>query len=146
MEDTRAIGVGRGLLGVVAGVIGWFAVATLANLALRLGWSAYAGVEKSMAFTPAMMAARLALGGVSSLGAGFAAAWIGRGDRRVVAIVATVLLLVFVPAHYMLWDRFPSWYHVAFLASLVVLILAGGQLASQSLAPGHARESSGDPR
>jgi len=39
-----------------------------------------------------------------------------------------VLLVLFIPVHYSLWERFPTWYHVVFLASLVVVTLVGAVL------------------
>jgi len=32
-----------------------------------------------------------------------------------------VLLIMFLPIHYTIWDKFPIWYHLYFLSSLVVL-------------------------
>jgi hypothetical protein len=78
-----------------------------------------------------MMVARLALpGAIPSIGAGFASAWIARGDRRVVAALAIILLALFLPAHYRLWAQFPVWYHLAFLGSLILLTLLGAKLKS----------------
>jgi integral membrane sensor domain MASE1 len=46
--------------------------------------------------------------------------------RVVGAIAAVVVLLaLFVPVHDQLWPRFPAWYHVVFLASLVVFTPLG---------------------
>ncbi|HEY3075248.1 MAG TPA: hypothetical protein VGJ74_08755 [Burkholderiales bacterium] len=30
-----------------------------------------------------------------------------------------------IPVHYTLWNRFPAWYHVLFIASLVLFTLLG---------------------
>ena len=46
-----------------------------------------------------------------------------------------LLLVVFIPQHVMLWDKFPVWYHLTFLASLVPLAYLGGKIASQARAP-----------
>jgi hypothetical protein len=110
---------------VIGGLVAWTVVATLLNLALRLAWPAYATVEKAMTFTLGMQLARLVIGAVASLAAGFTTAWISR--RKPVAAWALVILLValFVPLHYTLWQRFPAWYHVAFILSLVVFTLLG---------------------
>jgi hypothetical protein len=113
--------------GVVAGLVVWTVLITLLNLGLRHGWPAYAAVEKVMAFTIPMMAARLAESAVSSLVSGWAAARVG---GRIAALVAgLMLLLMFVPVHYQLWHRFPVWYHLTFLISLPVLSVIGGRLA-----------------
>jgi len=110
---------------VAAGLVVWIVVATIGNLALRFSWPAYAAVEKAMAFTLGMLVARLILGAVASLGAGFTVAWLGR--RKPIAAWSLVILLlaIFIPVHYTLWHRFPAWYHVVFIASLVVFTLLG---------------------
>jgi hypothetical protein len=35
------------------------------------------------------------------------------------------LLALFIPNHYLLWDKFPVWYHLTFLVSLLPLTLLG---------------------
>ena len=110
---------------VLGGLVVWVVVATLLNLALRLGWPDYAAVEKSMNFTLGMLAARLAIGALASLGAGFAAAWISRRKPIAVWVLVILLLALFVPLHYTLWQRFPAWYHAAFIVSLVIFTLLG---------------------
>ena len=78
-----------------------------------------------------MMIARLALpGAVPTVLAGFACAWIARGDRRVIAALAIILVAVFLPAHYRFWLKFPIWYHLTFFGSLVLLTFLGARLAS----------------
>src|SRR3954463_9713734 len=118
----------RILAGAVAGVIVWFIVATILNFGLRYGWPEYAVVEKAMTFTVPMMIARLVESGISSIIGGMVAARMGR-DRLQPALGAGIILLVlFLPIHYSLWHRFPIWYHLTFLTSLVVLSIIGGRL------------------
>jgi hypothetical protein len=111
---------------VAGGLIAWAVVATLVNLALRFGWADYAAVEKAMSFTLEMLLVRLALGAVASLSAGFVAARIAKHNGGAVKVTAALLLLMFIPVHHALWDRFPAWYHLTFLFSLVVMTLLGG--------------------
>jgi hypothetical protein len=118
----------RSIAGVAGGLVVWMLVATLGNLALRFGWPSYADVEKEMTFTLAMLVGRLVLGAVSSLCAGVTVAWITKRDARDVAIFAAVLFALFVPVHYNLWGKFPVWYHIVFLASLVIMPLLGAAL------------------
>jgi hypothetical protein len=80
-----------------------------------------------MGFTPAMLLARLILGALASLGAGLVGAWISRGQRRAIVVLTVVLLAVFIPVHYRLWEKFPLWYHLTFLLSLAVLPALGGK-------------------
>jgi len=115
----------KGIAAVVAGLIAWFVIATAANLLVRISWPAYADVEKAMTFTDGMMAARLAVGALSSLCAGAVAAWITRSNGAAVNVLVIALVAMFAPVHYTLWDKFPVWYHVVFLASLIVVTLVG---------------------
>ena len=110
---------------VLAGLVAWTVAATLLNLALRLGWPAYATVEKAMTFTLGMQLARLVIGAAASLAAGFTTAWISRRKPVAVWLLVIVLLALFIPQHYSLWQRFPVWYHVAFILSLLVFTLLG---------------------
>ncbi len=113
--------------GVVAGLIVWVAVVSALNLGLRHGWHDYAAVEKAMTFTIPMMAARLAESAISSLVSGFVAALVDKGGWAPL-VSGTILLLLFIPVHYSLWDRFPIWYHLTFLISLPFLSFIGGKL------------------
>ena len=118
--------------GIVGGVIAWFVVATIGNLAIRLSWPEYVAVEKAMDFSLAMLLTRLVLGGLCSLAAGATAAWIGRGHGAVVKGAGMLLTLLFIPVHYSLWDKFPLWYHAAFLISLFPLTLLGASVFARS--------------
>jgi hypothetical protein len=118
----------RSILAVVAGVLAWGIVVTILNLGLRHGWPAYAAVEKAMLFTVPMMAARLSISGISSLVSGFAAAAVGRSGQAAL-IAGVLLLLIFVPIHYMIWSKFPLWYHLTFLVSLPLLSVIGGRFS-----------------
>ncbi len=113
--------------GVVAGIAAWVVVVAALDLGLRHYWPDYAAVEKAMAFTFPMMAARLSMSALSSFLGGLAA---GLVDKRRLAplISGTILLLLFLPEHYLMWTRFPIWYHLIFLVSLPALSLLGGDL------------------
>jgi len=62
-----------------------------------LGRPACATVEKAMDFTLGMQLVRLVI----------------------------ARLALFVPLHHTLWQRFPAWYHVAFIRSPAVFTLLG---------------------
>jgi hypothetical protein len=113
---------------IIAAIVAWMVVVSLINLALRHGWPAYASVEKAMDFTLAMMAARLGMSALSSLASGYVAAWIGRERYWAPLIAGLLLLLLFVPIHLQIWDRFPFWYHLTFLLSLPLVSWIGGRL------------------
>lgn len=78
-----------------------------------------------MTFSGAMLAARLIIGVVSSLFAGLVSAWFSRRKPVAAWSLVVLLLAVFIPVHYQLWQRFPAWYHIVFLISLVVFTLLG---------------------
>jgi len=109
----------------IAALVTWFFIATVLNLALRAWWPHYHEAELAFNFTSAMKFARLVLGAISSLGAGFVAAWIGRGRVSAATLTGIVLLGLFIPGHYMIWSKFPVWYHLTFLVSLLPLTLLG---------------------
>ena len=112
----------------IAALVTWFFVATVVNLALRASWPHYHEAETAFNFTLAMKLARLVLGAISSLGAGFVAAWIGKDRMKAATLTGIVLLGLFIPGHYLLWSKFPIWYHLTFLASLLPLTLLGAAL------------------
>ena len=113
---------------VIAALVIWFFVATVLNLALRAWWPHYHEAEIAFNFTFAMKLARLVLGAISTLGAGFVAAWIDKGRTRAATLTGIVLLGLFIPGHYRIWDKFPVWYHLTFLVSLLPLTLLGAVL------------------
>ena len=122
---------GRNVLGVVAGLAGWAIVASIAGFIMRLSWPAYASVASAMTFTLPMMIARLLIGALATLSMGFVTALITRSSIARL-IPGLLLLLVFIPQHVKLWDKFPLWYHLTFLLSLVPLTYVGGQIAERA--------------
>lgn len=119
----------RGSIAVVVGLIAWVVIATGLDVLLRITLPGYKASEPQFNFTLSMMIARLALPGVvPSVAAGFVSAWIARSDRRVIVVLIVILLAIFLPAHYRLWEKFPLWYHLTFLGSLVLLTLLGARL------------------
>jgi hypothetical protein len=118
----------RAIAAVIVAVVSWFLIGTIGNFVLRLTWHDYAQVERAMNFSLAMLLARLLLGTVSSVGAGFVVAWISHSSRVAALALVGLLLLLFLPTHYLLWQRFPVWYHLVFLGSLIVIPLLGAKL------------------
>src|SRR5215467_8273561 len=104
----------RSILAVIVAVFSWFIVATIGNLIVRAVVPGYSAVEVSMNFTLTMMICRLLLGLVSSFFAGLVCATIARNSIAP-KIAATIMLILFLPVHYMLWAKFPIWYHLFFL-------------------------------
>jgi len=132
----------RIVLGIVGGFLAWFILASVVNLLFRMAWPGYARVEPSMTFTLAMLIGRLLLGALSSLCGGLVAAWIAQGNANAAKILGVILTLMFVYVHYGLWDKFPIWYHLLFLASLLPLTLLGALLLVRARRVKLARQES----
>jgi len=118
----------RKALGVIGGLVVWIAVATVAGVIIRAAWPAYASVADAMTFTLPMMIARLGIGAVATVAAGWLAATITRRSKLATLLPGVVLLAGFIPQHIMLWEKFPVWYHLTFLLSLIPLAFLGGKL------------------
>jgi hypothetical protein len=118
---------------VIAGLITWILVATAVNLLLRVLWPHYHEAEIAFNFTLGMMIARLLLGAISSVCAGFVAASITKVDGPAVKITGVALLVLFIPNHYLLWHKFPVWYHLTFLVSLFPLTMLGAMLKARRM-------------
>jgi hypothetical protein len=104
-------------------------VTTIAGFVMRASWPAYASVADAMTFTLPMMVARLAIGAAATLAAGRAAAAVVRRADVAPLVCGVLLLAGFIPVHISLWPKFPIWYHLTFLLSLVPLAWLGGRLA-----------------
>jgi predicted benzoate:H+ symporter BenE len=114
------------ILGVIAGLLVFVAVATVAGVIMRLTWPAYSRVASAMLFTLPMLITRLSIGAVATLAAGLVTAAVTRGSAGATLAIGVLLLLVFVPEHIVIWPKFPVWYHLTFLVSLIPLTYLGG--------------------
>ncbi len=121
---------GRRILGVVAGLAVWVGVVTIAGPIIRAAWPAYTSVADAMRFTLPMLIARLAVGALATVAAGLTTSIVTRQSRSATLAAGMVLLLVFIPQHLALWEKFPVWYHLTFLLSLVPLSVLGGKIAA----------------
>ena len=95
---------------------------------MRSTWPAYASVADAMTFTLPMMLARLSIGALSTLVAGWVTTAISPQSMLVKLMPGLILLVAFIPQHITLWNTFPIWYHLTFLLSLVPLTYLGGLL------------------
>ena len=119
---------GRMIAGVVAGVASWLVTATVINLGARLGWPAYAIVEKTYEWSFAMQVARLSTGVLSSIGAGYVAARIAPASHAALW-TGVVMVLLSLPTHYINFAEMPLWYHAFYLLTLAPFVLLGQRLA-----------------
>jgi hypothetical protein len=118
----------RAVLGVVAGLAAWWLCLIVAGLVMRATWPAYVAVADAMTFTLPMMLARLAIGAVATLAAGWVTTAIAPRSTLVRLMPGLILLVLFIPQHISLWNSFPVWYHLTFLLSLVPLTYLGGTI------------------
>ena len=121
---------GRKVIAVVSALVAWILVASLLDRLLRVAIPGYAAAEPAMAFSLTMQWARLTLGALASLSAGFVLALIAADRRRLPLIVGLVVLVSFLPVHYHLWNKFPIWYHLVFLLTIVPLVMAGARIGA----------------
>jgi glycerol-3-phosphate acyltransferase PlsY len=104
-------------------------VVTVINRVLRLSLPNYTAAEHTLEFTLAMKWARLLMAIATSMVAGAVTRWISPSSRWAPFIVGSVVLAMFLPAHIALWSKFPAWYHLTFLLTIIPAALAGALLA-----------------
>jgi hypothetical protein len=124
----------RAVLGVIAGLTAWWLCLIVAGLIMRATWPAYVAVAEAMTFTLPMMLARLAIAAVATLAAGWVTTAIAPRSMLVRLMPGLILLILFIPQHITLWNRFPVWYHLTFLLSLIPLTYLGGMLRQSNRA------------
>jgi hypothetical protein len=88
-----------------------------------------------MTFTLPMLITRLSIGAVATLSAGLVTALIARRSIPSALTTGAVLLLGFVPQHIHSWAKFPAWYHLTFLLSLLPLTYLGGRAVGGPTSP-----------
>ncbi|HEY7288622.1 MAG TPA: hypothetical protein VH583_02210 [Vicinamibacterales bacterium] len=121
----------RKILGVVAGLVAWIAVVFVVGEIMRRSWPAYESVAAEMKFTLPMLFARLAISVLATLTMGMVAAALAPSSLWARLAPGILLLAAFIPQHISIWDKFPIWYHLGFLLTLVPLTYLGGMLAPQ---------------
>jgi hypothetical protein len=124
------------ILGVVVGLVVWLMVVLIVGEVMRRSWPAYASVADAMTFTLPMMIARLSIGALATLAAGLVTALIVPKSTTAKLLPGVLLLIAFIPQHIMLWDKFPIWYHLTFLLSLVPLTWVGSALTTETRSSG----------
>ncbi len=117
----------RTVLAVLGGLVAWVVIVTLINFGLRAALPGYTAAEHTLDFTLTMKIARLTMAAATSLLAGVATRAIAPSSRWAPWIAGGVLLLLFLPQHIYIWDKFPVWYHLSFLMPLVPLVVLGAR-------------------
>jgi len=118
----------RFVAAIAVGLLVWAVVATLGNFVLRATIHNYHTEEIAVSFSLISQIGRLALGVASTTVATAAALALGRRGVGVPLALGFVLLALFVPVHVSLWQKFPVWYHLFFLASLPLVAYVVGVL------------------
>jgi uncharacterized membrane protein YeaQ/YmgE (transglycosylase-associated protein family) len=118
----------RSILACLAGLLTWFVVVTVINRVLRLSLPNYTAAEHTLQFTLGMKWARLLMAIVTSLVAGAVTRWISPSGRWAPLIVGSVVLAMFAPWHIANWGKFPAWYHLTFLLTIIPAVLVGALL------------------
>src|SRR5262252_141301 len=95
------------IFGVVAGLAVWIGVVMVIGEIMRRSWPAYASVAAAMTFTLPMMLARLSIGALATVAAGFITAFIVPQSAVVRLMPGVILLIAFIPEHVTLWNTFP---------------------------------------
>jgi hypothetical protein len=118
----------RSILACFAGLLAWAVVVTVINRGLRLSLPNYTAAEHTLQFTLAMKWARLLMAIVTSLVAGAVIRWVSPSGRWAPLIVGSVVLAMFAPWHIANWSKFPAWYHLTFLLTIIPAVLVGALL------------------
>ena len=116
------------ILACLAGLLTWIVVVTVINGGLRLSLPNYTAAEQTLQFTLGMKWARLLMAIVTSVVAGAVTGGISRPSRWAPLIVGSVVLVLFVPVHIAIWSKFPAWYHLTFLLTIIPAVLVGALL------------------
>jgi hypothetical protein len=116
------------LLGVIAVLVVWVTIGVVAGAIMRLSWPAYASVADTMTFSLRRLAARPSISAVATLAAGLVTVSIAPQSTLARLMPGVLLLVAFIPVHIMTWNRFPVWYHLTFLVSLVPLTYIEGTI------------------
>jgi hypothetical protein len=118
----------RSVFACLAGFLTWIVVVMVINSGLRLSLPNYTAAERTLQFTLGMKWARLLMAIVTSVVAGAVTGWIPRSSRWEPLIVGSVVLAMFVPVHLAIWSKFPAWYHLTFLLTIIPAVLVGALL------------------
>src|SRR6202050_3215763 len=118
----------RSILACLAGLLTWIVVVSAINRVLRLSLPNYTAAEQTLQFTLGMKGARLLMAIVTSLVAGAVTRWISPCSRWGQVIGGGVVRASFLPLDIAIWSKFPVWYHLTFLLTIIPAVLVGALL------------------
>jgi hypothetical protein len=119
----------RSIIAFLAGLVTWAVVVTVINRMLRLSLPNYAAAEHTLQFTLLMKWARLLMAMVTSVAAGAITGLISRSSRWAPLLVGCVVFAMFAPWHITNWSKFPAWYHLTFLLTIIPAVFVGAMLS-----------------
>lgn len=122
----------RTVAAIITGFVAWIVIVTILNFGLRLWLPGYVHAEPTMLFTMGMKIARLSIAALTSVAAGALVRAVAPVSSSAPWILGLLLLVMFIPEHVHLWQKFPIWYHLTFLVTLAPLVALGAQLGSRS--------------
>lgn len=133
----------RIILGVVVGFIAWTIIWIGSDQlfqSLSPGWfraqkdAMALAVANASAYNPDAMVIIIDLvrSAIASILAGFLAAVIARENRRSPLILGILLLVVGIAVQVSVWNVFPIWFHLIFLAMLIPMTILGGRLKTSA--------------
>jgi hypothetical protein len=117
---------------IIAGLVAWGVIVTLLNFGLRAAIPGYHAAEATLQFTMAMKIGRLTEAAITSLAAGAVVGLIEPSKRWAPWAVGVIILAMFLPIHVQLWNKFPTWYHLAFLVPLAPLVAFGAAIVPRT--------------
>jgi hypothetical protein len=118
----------RSILACLAGLLTWIVVVSVINRMLRVSLPNYIAAEHTLQFTLGMKWARLMMAIMTSVAAGAVTGWISRSSPWAPLIVGCVVFAMFLPVHIAIWSKFPAWYHLTFLLTIIPAVLLGALL------------------
>jgi hypothetical protein len=118
----------RSILACLAGLLTWMVVVTLINRVLRLSLPDYTAAEHTLQFTLIMKWARLVMAIITSIAAGAVTRWVAPSSRWAPWILGAIVFAMFLPTHIAIWNKFPVWYHLTFLLTIIPAVLVGALL------------------
>jgi len=118
---------------IIIGILAWGLVVTLLNFGLRAGIPGYHAAEATLQFTGVMKAGRLIEAALASFAAGMAVRALAPSSRAAPWVTGLIILAMFLPVHIQLWSKFPAWYHLTFLLSIVPLVVLGASVRLGSM-------------
>ena len=128
----------RGVLGILAGAIGWITGFYALGILLSVLWPDYAVHGRAFiregvfTFPPPMACFNLLFWVLAEIGAGWVAMKIAK-RREAVWVLAALLGVYLASMHLVLyWPRFPWWYNLGVVIPAVPAVLLGARLASSS--------------